>query len=115
MWLDDRAFQEALRKERERLDAKMAEQEAEQSRLHMTINEALQLRIRKLEESQQELMARDVGDDDDEGKQGWQVIVPKVKQGFWHLSWRCRVCKGKMESEGVINCLQCGFRQENVY
>ncbi|KAI4209097.1 MAG: hypothetical protein LQ351_007933 [Letrouitia transgressa] len=82
----DRAFQEALRKERERLDAKMAEQEAEQSRLHMTINEALQLRIRKLEESQQELMARDVGDDDDEGKQGWQVIVPK-----------------------------CGFRQENVY
>ncbi|KAL9041668.1 MAG: hypothetical protein Q9214_004028 [Letrouitia sp. 1 TL-2023] len=115
MCLDDRAFQEALRKERERLDAKMAEKAAEQSRLHMTANDALQLQIRKLEESQRELMARDAGDNDDEGKRGWRVIVPKVKQGFWHFSWRCRVCKGRLEYEGFMNCPQCAFRQENVY
>ena len=99
-------MQEALEVERRRLEERMAEREEEQRQLHMTINEALQLRLSKLEQFKQMFRV-------------FQSEFPKedkfkVKQGFWHLSWRCQVCKKKSEDEGRWMCPDCGHVQENI-
>lgn len=56
---DNRSMQEALEAERQRLDKRMADREEEQRQLHMTANEALQLRVKKLKEDKAERMVED--------------------------------------------------------
>lgn len=138
----NRSMQEALESERRRLDKKMAEREEEQRQLHMTTNEALQLRIRKLEESQAKMAkeraeeVRKLQESANEASQLRNTIKeavqaakkraeesnskpkPKVmenKLGFWHLSWKCLVCKAKHEEPGIWTCTQCQYVQNNVY
>ncbi|KAL8924264.1 MAG: hypothetical protein Q9172_002777 [Xanthocarpia lactea] len=110
----NRSMQEALQDERQRLDKKMADREEEQRQLHMTTNEALQLRIKRLEEAHVE------------EEQNAQKFIEfrsrlpkrdknKVKLGFWHLSWRCQICKKKAELEGHWMCPDCGHVQQNIH
>ncbi|KAL8906020.1 MAG: hypothetical protein Q9171_006447 [Xanthocarpia ochracea] len=110
----NRTMQEALQDERQRLDKRMADREEEQRQLHMTTNEALQLRIKKLEEAyvEEEQNAQEFIE--------FQSKLPKrdknkVKLGFWHLSWRCQICKKKAELEGHWMCPDCGHVQENIH
>lgn len=129
---DNRSMQEALEAERQRLDKRMADREEEQRQLHMTTNEALQLRIKKLEEEQAQWMAQDAELDEQlqqsisdfqqnaQKAREFQSNFPKkdkhmVKRGFWHLSWRCQICKNKAELEGRWMCPDCGHVQQNIY
>ncbi|KAL8838636.1 MAG: hypothetical protein Q9170_002044 [Blastenia crenularia] len=126
------SMQKALEKERLRLDKKMAEREEEQRQLNMTTNEALQLRIRRLEEEQvkslleraeeQRRLQKTTAEAFQRHMQEIEAIkksdarmTPKVKLGFWRLTWRCLACKAKAPDQGVWNCPECNFMQQNVY
>ncbi|KAL8653076.1 MAG: hypothetical protein Q9226_003996 [Calogaya cf. arnoldii] len=119
----NRSMQEALEAERRRLDKRMADREEEQRQLHMTTNEALQLRIKKLEQEQEQRMAQDVELDEQlqQTINEFQQNARKdrefrmVKLGFWHLNWRCQICKKKAESEGRWMCPDCGHVQQNIH
>lgn len=118
---ENRSMQEVLEVERQRLEKRMAEREEEQRQLHMTTNEALQLRIKKLEEEQEQRTAEEaeLAEQFEQKVQDYQSKLPKkdkhkVKRGFWHLRWRCQVCKNKSEDEGHWTCPDCGHEQENI-
>ena len=86
---------EVLEKERRNIEKKIAEKDEEQRQLHMGIVLALQTRLKRLEEE-----SRSRG-------------IPRVKQGFWHLSWKCLACKTKTENVGESACPVCRFVQFN--
>ncbi|KAI4219269.1 MAG: hypothetical protein L6R36_008437 [Xanthoria steineri] len=120
----NRSMQEALEVERQRLEKKMAEREEEARQLHMTTNEALQLRIKKLEEEQEQRTAEEAELAEEieqfgQKVQDFQSKLPKkhkhmVRLGFWHSSWKCQVCKKKSADEGRWLCPDCGHVQVNV-
>ena len=91
----DHYMQEALEKERQKIDKRIAEREKEQRELHMGFVQALQNRIQRLESESH--------------KRG----IPFVKQGLWHLSWKCLACKTKTDDEGKWTCPACKFIQWN--
>ncbi|KAL8877012.1 MAG: hypothetical protein Q9192_008757, partial [Flavoplaca navasiana] len=112
------SMQKALEAERERLDKRMAERVEEQRQLHMTTNEALQMRVNKLEKAQQ---AVEMTESDEEMnrtliRHGIERCryAPKVKKAFWHSGWRCQICKGKAEKQGLWTCPNCKHLQDNV-
>lgn len=114
-------MQKALEAERERLDKRMAERVEEQRQLHMTTNEALQMRINKLEAAQQAEQAEELTESDQERAnvffaQGISTLrhAPKVKKGFWHSSWRCQICKARAENQGLWTCATCKHVQRNI-
>ena len=107
-------MQEVLEVERQRLEKRMAEREEEQRQLHRTTNEALQLRIKKLEEEQEQRTAEEA-ELEEELEQLPKKDKHKVRLGFWHLRWRCQVCKNKSEDEGCWLCPDCGHVQVNIY
>ncbi|KAL9615846.1 MAG: hypothetical protein Q9204_008653 [Flavoplaca sp. TL-2023a] len=116
------AMQKALEAERERLDKRMAERVEEQRQLHMTTNEALQMRINKLEQARQAEEAVDLTESEEELAQalfvqGASTIrhAPKVKRGFWHSRWKCQICKErKTEKQGLWTCPDCKHVQRNI-
>ena len=93
----DRDMQAEIEKERREIEKKMAKNEEEQRELHMSTEQALLARIERLE------------------KESQSRGIPDVKQGFWHLSWKCLVCRKKTTYEGKWTCRGCGFVQFNKY
>ena len=91
----DRETQAMMEKERQNLEKTMAKNEEEQRELHMSIEQALRTRIERLE------------------KESRSRGIPSVKQGFWHFSWKCLVCKSKTTYGGKWTCRDCGFVQFN--
>ncbi len=91
----DQKMQEVLAKERLNIEKKMAEKDEEQRELHMGTVLALQTRLKRLE-----------GESRSRG-------IPRVKRGFWHLSWKCLACKTKTENVGGWACPECRFVQFN--
>lgn len=84
-------MQAALKREREQLEEKMANEKKDQQKLHMDAVQALQTRLQSLE-----------------GR------IPHVKIRFWHFRYQCKLCKdGKTEEEGLWTCPRCGFVQIN--
>ena len=92
---EDRETQAMIKKERQNIEKKMAANEEEQRELHMSTEQALRTRLERLE------------------KESRSRKVPNVRRGFWHLSWKCLVCKTKTEDEGKWACPNCGFVQCN--
>ena len=90
-------MQELIAKERGDMEKKMAEMKEEQRKLHMDPVQALRARVKLLEEEYQ--------------SRG----VPRVKLGFWHLSWKCLACKTKTDNVGQSACPECRFVQINEY
>ena len=85
-------MQDALQRERQQLDQKMANEKENQRKLHMDTVQALQERLNQLE-----------------GR------IPRVERRFWHLRYQCKLCRnGKTEEMGSWTCPKCGFVQVNV-
>ncbi|KAL8826199.1 MAG: hypothetical protein Q9191_003951 [Dirinaria sp. TL-2023a] len=118
--LENQRMQEALKRECRRLERQVAEKEEEQRILHMDYVEALQNRIQMYAEK--EVEQREQHTNNVEALQNRikrleesKKKMPRVKLGFWHLNWKCLVCKRKHPNEGCWTCPNCGFVQENVY
>lgn len=95
--IEDRTMQEALKKERERLEKRIAIKEEEQRILHLTEVEALNKRFEDLQRSVKEMNGAYIN-----------------KQGFWHTTWKCLLCKTKTEKEGQWTCPNCRCAHRNV-
>ena len=91
----DRETQAMIEEERRNIEKKIAKKEEEQLELRMSTEQALRTRIERLE------------------KESQSRKVPNVRIGFWHLSWKCLVCKAKTEAGGKSACPDCGFVQFN--
>ena len=85
-------MQEALERERQRLDQRVAQVAEEQRSLLLTTVEAQQKELERLE-----------------GR------MPRVKLRFWHLRYQCKLCReGKTEDTGKWTCPKCYFVQFNI-
>lgn len=95
---EDRSMEEAIKKKLEELQTQHTAEEKRRDLLHQ--GEMTQLE-KKIEDLKSELETRN----------GEYIN----RQGFWHSSWTCLICKKrKTKTAGNWTCPMCQFRQTNV-
>ena len=93
-------MQDALEKERKRLEKAIEEKEKERRTLHLDEMEALQKRIEDLQQSVQ--------------KKDAQAPRHINYLQFWHTRWKCIVCRRKTSQVGRWTCPYCNVKHMNV-
>ena len=99
-------MQDALRKERKRLEKVIEEKEKERRTLHLDELGAMKKRIEELEQTTKQQSVK---------KKNTEAPRYKNRQGFWHTCWKCLVCRRRTTKSGKWTCRHCETKHLNVH
>ena len=99
-------MQDALRKERKRLEKVIEEKEKERRTLHLDELGAMKKRIEELEQTTKQQSVK---------KKNTEAPRYKNRQGFWHTCWKCLVCRRRTSKSGKWTCSHCQTKHLNVH